>query len=76
MNCVVEGSHGIIAELNEISKMSVEQSDTLSQISAGIEQISSVVQTNSASAQESSASINDLSVQVKFMENEIQKFKL
>ncbi len=76
MNCVVEGSQSIIQELNKISKMSVEQSDTLSQISTGIEQISSVVQTNSASAQESSASIHDLSVQVKFMEEEIDKFKL
>lgn len=76
MNEVVAGANSIITELNEISKMSLEQSNAISQITIGIEQISSVVSTNSASAEETSAAVNVLSSQAKVMEKEIKKFKL
>ncbi len=76
MNEVVAGANSIIAELDEISKMSLEQSNAISQITIGIEQISSVVSTNSASAEETSAAVNVLSSQAKVMEKEIKRFKL
>ncbi|NDO46568.1 methyl-accepting chemotaxis protein [Clostridium sp. MD294] len=76
MNEVVVGANSIIAELNEISKMSLEQSHAISQITIGIEQISSVVSTNSASAEETSAAVNILSSQAKVMEKEIKRFQL
>lgn len=76
MNEVVAGADAIILELNEISKMSMEQSNAISQITIGIDQISSVVSTNSASAEETSAAVNVLSSQAKVMEKEIKRFKL
>lgn len=73
---VVVGAQGVVEQVNEISKASVKQADSIGGISEGISQISSVVQTNSASSEESAAASEELSSQSQVLRDLLSKFKL
>lgn len=62
--------------IEEISKASLQQSEAISQVLAGIEQISAIVQTNSATAEESAAASEELSGQAQVMKELIEGIKL
>lgn len=62
--------------IQQISKASSDQADSIAQIIVGIDQISSVVQTNSATAEESAAASEELSSQSQIMKSLVGRFKL
>ena len=67
----------IAAEMiEEISKASLNQAESVSQVLAGIEQISAIVQTNSATAEESAAASEELSGQAQVLKELIEEIKL
>lgn len=76
MSSMVEAAQKVVDELEKISRASSIQSDSIAQITVGIDQISSVVQTNSATAEESAAASEELSSQARILEDMVSKFKL
>jgi len=62
--------------IEEIQSASLEQAQTIEQISEGLSQVSSVVQSNAAAAEESSASSKELAAQARTLRQEVGKFKL
>ncbi len=62
--------------IGDIAKAVEREADSISQVTDGISQISSVVQTNSASSEESAAVSNELFEQVRFLQEQTNKFRL
>ncbi len=48
----VEGVNEVVELVQKISTATIEQANSISQVTAGMDQISSVVQTNSATAEQ------------------------
>ena len=78
-----ESLKGIVAGINESSKLMVEiagaseqQSLGISQINIGIEQVAQVVQQNSATAEESAAASEEMSGQSDMLQQYVEQFKL
>ncbi len=76
MEKVVERVHGMEHKIKNIAAASEEQTDSLTQISRGVEQISSVVQANSATAEESAAASQELSGQANLLKSLMSHFTL
>lgn len=76
MKLVVENSKDVVTIIDSISDASVEQADSITQVTQGVDQISSVVQTNSATAEESAAASEELSGQAQLLKELVGKFKL
>jgi len=62
-----------IAKVNNASH---QQSDSMAEVTSGINQLSSVVQANSATAEETAASSEEMSAQAAVLDNIIAQFKL
>lgn len=62
--------------IDSISRVSGEQADSITKVTAGVDQISRVVQTNSATAEESAAASEELSAQAAAMKTLVSGFKL
>ena len=73
---VVDKAQLVNQKIKNIASVSGEQSDSVAQISQGIDQISSVVQTNSATAEESAAASEELSGQATALKAMMQQFTL
>lgn len=73
---VIDGMKKIALTSQEISEMSIAQSESMKQIGQGIEQISSVVQNNSAAAEETSATSEELSAQSQNLKSLVEQFQL
>ncbi|WP_444643079.1 methyl-accepting chemotaxis protein [Caproiciproducens sp. R1] len=73
---VVDNTKEVADIVDQISRASKQQADSIGQITLGVEQISSVVQTNSATAEESAAASEELSGQAQTMKELVGKFKL
>ena len=73
---VVEHAEAVSASVNQISEISNQQANSITQVTLGIEQVSAVVQTNSATAEESAAASEELSGQAEIMKKLAEKFKL
>ncbi len=73
---VVEEAEEVISIVEKISIATNEQSESISQVTVGVDQISSVVQTNSAAAQESAAISQELADQSHFLKRLVERFKL
>ena len=71
---VVSDSEEVVGIINDISKASTSQAESISQITVGIDQIASVVQTNSATAQESAAASEELSGQARLLHDLLARF--
>lgn len=76
LTAVVEGTQSVMSSIDEISRASMDQANSVAQVTQGIDQISSVVQTNSATAEESAAASEELSGQAQIMKTLIGKFKV
>ena len=68
-------SERTVSLINEISRSSKEQADSIGQVNQGIDQISSVVQMNSATAEESAATSEELSGQAQILKQLIDRFR-
>lgn len=71
---VVESTNTVTSLVKEIADASNYQSNSIIQITQGIEQISAVVQTNSATAEESAAASEELSSQAQILKDSVEKF--
>ena len=69
-------SQAISGLVDKIAEAAVEQSNSLEQVTGGMNQISNVVQTNSATAEESAATSEELSSQSQVLQNLVRQFKL
>lgn len=73
---VVAGVNAIADTSRQLSGISAEQANAMSQAEAGIDRISEVVQSNSATAEETSATSQELSAQATAMSGLVDKFIL
>lgn len=73
---VIEGVTQTVDLIDEISRATVAESETLKSILTGVEDISSVVQTNAANVQETSAASEELSLQADGLDKVVKRFKI
>lgn len=73
---VYQETHKAKEMITNIDKASASQSETIAQITQGVEEISAVVQTNSATAEENAAASEELSRMAIALRDETGKFKL
>ena len=66
----------VVAAMEEFADRYQAQTQSLAQISGGIDQISAVVQTNSATAEETSASSQEVSGQARLMKSLTEQFRM
>lgn len=76
MESAVQIAKDVTQKVDSIASVSAEQSESISQITTGIDQISAVVQTNSATSEESAAASEQLSSQAAVLKNLISRFHL
>lgn len=76
MRAIVDEAKIVTESIEKIAQASLEQSDSLAQVTQGIDQISSVVQTNSATAEESAAASEELSGQSQVLKGLVSQFEL
>ena len=76
MSQVVVDANDVISLIATITDATKAQSDSISQVTHGIEQISNVVQNNSATAKEEAIASEHLSQQAGFLKELIAKFNL
>ncbi|MFQ7450320.1 MAG: hypothetical protein ACLRNQ_01580 [Flavonifractor plautii] len=62
--------------MEKVADNAISESQSIEQLTTGVDQISAVVQTNSATSEESAAASEELSSQAVMMKQLIQKFKL
>ncbi|URA10363.1 methyl-accepting chemotaxis protein [Thermospira aquatica] len=72
---IEQRSHQMSDMMQEIGKLSQNQSMGLDQISQGLSQISSAVQSNAASAEETASAASELANQTQNLEHMVQVFK-
>ncbi|MCI8836110.1 MAG: HAMP domain-containing protein [Ruminococcus sp.] len=73
---VVENIQSMVGSIDQISSVSSEQSEAVSQVNDGINQISTVVQSNSATAEESAAASQELSAEASNLKQLVDQFTL
>lgn len=73
---VVSEAREATSMVEQITQASNEQSNSIAQVTQGIDQISAVVQTNSATAEQSAAASEELSGQAQALDELVRKFKL
>lgn len=73
---VIEGVTQTVDLIDEISRATVAESQTLKSILAGVEDISNVVQTNAANVEETSAASEELSSQADGLDKVVKRFKI
>ncbi len=73
---VVTSAKQIVDVVNNVSRASNEQADSIALVTQGIDQISGVVQMNSATAEESAAASEELSGQAQMLKNLVDQFNL
>ena len=70
----VKGAQDVTRRVDQISKVSVQQADAISQIRRSVELISDIVQGNSATSEESAAASEELSAQAQILKELVEKF--
>lgn len=76
LSMVVESAQKSTEMVERIAKSAVQQSQSLRQLTLGMEQIASVVQTNASTAEASAASARELNSEAEDLKISIQKFRL
>lgn len=76
LSSIVKMTSVAIEKIDNISKSSSAQADSISQVTIGVEQISAVVQTNSATSEESAAASQELTSQASMLNDLTNKFKV
>ncbi len=73
---IVQESKDSAALIEKISVAAEEQSESVTEVTKGVEQISNVIQMNSSTAEESAAASEELSGQAQIMKQLVSCFKL
>ena len=76
MQQTVASASEAISYMEKVADNAISESQSIEQLTTGVDQISAVVQTNSATREESAAASEELSSQAVMMKQLIQKFKL
>ncbi len=76
LSAVSDNARETAEMVEKIATAAQHQSESIMQISTGIDQISIVVQTNSATSQESAASSEEMSAQAQVLREMVSRFKL
>lgn len=76
LEAVVKSAQESLELMQVIAKVSGQQFNSITEITAGIGQISQVVQANSATAEESAAAAQEMSAQADILTNIVSRFKL
>lgn len=76
LTTVVEGTSKAVHTVEEISEATVQQAQSINQVTIGVEQISSVVQNNTATAEESAATSEELNAQAQRLKDLVARFQL
>ena len=76
MHQTVDSASEAISYMQTVADNAISESQSIEQLTNGVDQISAVVQTNSATSEESAAASEELSSQAVMMKQLIQKFKL
>lgn len=76
LGVIVEKSAVVNENIEKIAKASVEQAQSIQQVTIGVDQISAVIQTNSSTAEESAAASQELSGQAEAMKGLVSRFRL
>ena len=76
LEIIVSNANEVLQIINNISASSVEQSESINQVSIGLSQISSIVQNNSAISEEAAASAEELTSQAELLRQLVSYFKL
>lgn len=76
LNKTVDFTSRVLEDVQAISAAAAEQSESIAQITIGLDQISAVVQTNSATSEESAAASQELANQSAKMKHEMARFNL
>ena len=76
MQQTVASASEAISYMEQVADNAISESQSIEQLTTGVDQISAVVQTNSATSEESAAASEELSSQAVMMKQLIQKFKL
>ena len=76
LTVIVERSTQVNELVGKIARASSEQSQSVAQMSLGLQQIESVVQQNTANAEESAASTAEMSSQAKQLQSLVARFRL
>lgn len=76
MQQTVASASEAISYMEKVADNAISESQSIEQLTTGVDQISAVVQTNSATNEESAAASEELSSQAVMMKQLIQKFKL
>ena len=75
MQQTVASASEAISYMEKVADNAISESQSIEQLTTGVDQISAVVQTNSATSEESAAASEELSSQAVMMKQLIQKFK-
>jgi methyl-accepting chemotaxis protein len=73
---IVQESKDSAALIEKISIAAEQQSESMDEVTKGVEQISNVIQMNSSTAEESAAASEELSGQAQIMNQLVSCFKL
>lgn len=76
MQQTVASASEAISYMEKVADNAISESQSIEQLTTGVDQISAVVQTNSATSEESAAASEELSSQAVMMKQLIQKFRL
>ena len=76
MQQTVASASEAISYMEKVADNAISESQSIEQLTTGVDPISAVVQTNSATSEESAAASEELSSQAVMMKQLIQKFKL
>ncbi|MDR0273724.1 MAG: methyl-accepting chemotaxis protein, partial [Clostridiales bacterium] len=76
LDTIVMDVQKISVLISEIARMSKEQAESISQITAGINEISDVVQNNSATSEECASASQELNSQAEMLQQLVSFFKL
>ena len=72
----VEGGKKVKEMIKNISELSEQQADAITQIRKSVELISDIVQGNSATSEESAAASEELSAQSQILKELVEQFEL
>lgn len=73
---VVEGIHTVADSAKKVTDLSLEQAESMEQVTETVERIAGVVQSNSATAEETSATSQELTAQATSLNELVSIFKL
>jgi methyl-accepting chemotaxis protein len=76
LSIIVKNASEILELIKGISKSSIDQAESINQVSIGLAQISSVIQANSATSEETAAASQELNSQAEILQQLVSYFRM